>query len=165
MVGCEFIIPPTANEEYVVKLRRIVLAAASAAVLPAAAAHGATPTIEITKVYVNSPGTDDRSNTSLNGEYVVLKNTTTKTIRLTGWTVRDRSSQVYTFGSFSLAAGKSVTLHAGDGTNTSTIRYLGSGNYIWNNTGDDEVYLRKPGTTANTDTCSWSGSIASYVNC
>jgi hypothetical protein len=150
------------------KLRRILLTAAvsvGAVVLPATVAQAATPSVQITRVYVNSPGTDDRSNASLDKEYVVLKNTTTKTISLTGWTVRDRSSHVYTFGSFSLGAGKYVTLHTGTGTNTATNRYWGSGNYIWNNTGGDETYVRKAGTTANTDTCSWSGSIASYVNC
>jgi hypothetical protein len=134
-----------------------------AAILPPTAAQASTPTINITKVYVNSPGTDNRTNTSLNAEYVVLKNTTTKTISLKGWTVRDRSSHIYTFGTFSLAAGKSVTLHTGRGTNTTTNRYWGSGNYIWNNTGDTP-YVRKPSSTTNVDTCKW-GTVASYVNC
>ena len=134
-----------------------------AAILPATAAQASTPTINITKVYVNSPGTDNRTNTSLNAEYVVLKNTTTKTISLKGWTVRDRSSHIYTFATFSLAAGKSVTLHTGHGTSTTTNRYWGSGNYIWNNTGDT-AYVRKPSSTTNVDTCTW-GTVASYVNC
>jgi hypothetical protein len=70
---------------------------------------------------------------------------------------------VYTFGTFSLPAGKSVTLHTGKGSNTSTNLYWGSGNYIWNNTGDT-AYLRKAGTSSNTDTCSWK-SVSSYVTC
>jgi hypothetical protein len=133
------------------------------AILPATAAQASTPTIMITKVYVNSPGTDNRTNTSLNAEYVVLKNTTTKSISLKGWTVRDRSSHIYTFGTFSLSAGKSVTLHTGRGTNTTTNRYWGSGNYIWNNTGDT-AYVRRPSSTTNVDTCTW-GTVASYLNC
>ena len=147
-------------------IRRLIALTAltvCAAILPATAAQASTPTINITKVYVNSPGTDNRTNTSLNAEYVVLKNTTTKTISLKGWTVRDRSSHIYTFGAFSLAAGKSVTLHTGRGTNTTTNRYWGSGNYIWNNTGDT-AYVRKPASTTNVDTCTW-GTVASYVNC
>lgn len=146
-------------------LRRLALVglALGAVILPATAAQAATPVVEITKVYVNSPGSDTRSNTSLNAEYVVLKNTTSKTISLTGWTVRDKSKHIYTFGSFSLGAGKYVTLHTGKGTNTSTNRYWGSGNYIWNNTGD-EAYLRRPATSTNTDTCSW-GTVSSYKTC
>jgi hypothetical protein len=147
-------------------IQRIVAVAAlalCAAIVPAAAAHASTPSIMITKVYVNSPGTDNRSSSSLNAEYVVLKNTTTKSINLKGWTVRDRSSHIYTFGTFSLAAGKSVTLHTGKGTNTSANRYWGSGNYIWNNTGDT-AYVRKPSSSTNVDTCKW-GSVGSYVNC
>ena len=147
-------------------MRRLLVVSAlalCATILPTAVAQAATPSVEITKVYVNSPGTDNRTNTSLNAEYVVLKNTTKATIKLTGWTLRDRSSHVYTFTTFSLSAGKSVTIHTGKGTNTTTNRYWGSGNYIWNNTGD-EAYLRKPSTTANTDTCTWK-TVASYVNC
>jgi hypothetical protein len=147
-------------------MRRLLVVSAlalCATILPATVAQAATPSVEITKVYANSPGTDNRSNTSLNAEYVVLKNTTKATIKLTGWTLRDRSKHVYTFTTFSLGAGKSVTIHTGKGTNTAANRYWGSGNYIWNNTGD-EAYVRKPSTTSNTDTCTWK-TVASYVNC
>jgi len=134
-----------------------------AAILPATAAQAANPSIMITRVYVNSPGPDTRTNASLNAEYIILKNTTTKAISLKGWTVRDRSNHVYTFGTFTLAAGHWVTLHTGRGTNTSTNRYWGSGNYIWNNDGDT-AYVRRPASTINVDTCKW-GVVTSYVNC
>ena len=38
-------------------------------------AQAATPAVQITKVYYNSPGTDTGSNTSLNAEWVRLTNT------------------------------------------------------------------------------------------
>jgi hypothetical protein len=44
---------------------------------------------------------------------------------LTGWTVRDLANHVYTFTSFKLAPGQSVTLHTGKGTNTSSYLYWG----------------------------------------
>ncbi|MDP9868239.1 hypothetical protein J2S55_007505 [Streptosporangium brasiliense] len=43
------------------------------------------------KVYYDSPGSDLRSNASLNGEYVVIKNTTRTAIDLAGWTLRDKT--------------------------------------------------------------------------
>jgi lamin tail-like protein len=147
-------------------IRRLLAVSAiaiCAAVIPATAASAATPKIEITKVYVNSPGSDTRSATSLNAEYIRLKNTSTTSVSLKGWTVRDRSSHVYTFGTFTLKAGASVTLHTGHGTNTSSNVYWNSGNYIWNNDGD-KAYVRKPSTSTNEDTCTWA-TVASYKNC
>ncbi|MGK5445696.1 lamin tail domain-containing protein [Micromonospora sp. URMC 105] len=126
-------------------------------------AQAATPAVQITKVYYNSPGTDNRSNSSLNAEYVKLTNRRSTTINLKYWTLRDKSNHVYKFaGDFRLASGASVYIHTGKGTNTSTHRYWGSGAYIWNNTGDT-AYLRNSAGTA-IDSCSW-GSSGSYTYC
>lgn len=126
-------------------------------------AQAATPAVEITKVYYNSPGTDTRSNTSLNAEYVKLTNRRSSTLNLKSWTLRDKSKHVYTFsGDVRLAKGASVYLHTGKGKNTSTHWYWGSGNYIWNNTGDT-AYLRNSAGTG-IDSCTW-GSKGSYTYC
>ncbi|WP_433345319.1 lamin tail domain-containing protein [Micromonospora sp. CA-111912] len=126
-------------------------------------AQAATPALQITKAYYNSPGTDNRSNSSLNAEYVKLTNRLSSTVNLKSWTLRDKSSHVYKFTSdFRLAAGASVYLHTGKGTNTSTDRYWGSGAYIWNNTGDTAYVRNSAGTLI--DSCSW-GSSGSYTNC
>ncbi|MCX4469560.1 hypothetical protein C5N14_29900 [Micromonospora sp. MW-13] len=126
-------------------------------------AQAATPAIQITKVYYNSPGTDNRSNSSLNAEYVKLTNRRSSTVNLKSWTLRDKSSHVYKFTSdFRLASGASVYVHTGKGTNTSTHRYWGSGAYIWNNTGDAAYVRNSAGTLI--DSCSW-GSSGSYTNC
>jgi hypothetical protein len=140
-----------------------MLAIGGAAVLatPAEAAS----TIQITKVYVNSAGSDfPVTNYKVNQEYTKIKNTGSSTRTLTGWTLRDKSNHVYRFGSFKLGAGKTVTVRNGNGTNTSTTRYWGSGYYIWNNTGGDAAILR---TSAGTqiDKCAWSGSVATSVTC
>ncbi|WP_405786608.1 lamin tail domain-containing protein [Streptomyces sp. NBC_00029] len=67
------------------RIAAIVLAAGaivSAAALPAAAAdgddrhHQQRPRVEISRVQADSPGRDDRSNRSLNGEWVEITNTT-----------------------------------------------------------------------------------------
>jgi Lamin Tail Domain len=54
---------------------------------------------------------------------VTITNTGTTTRTLTGWTVRDLANHVYTIPSFKLGAGKSVRLHTGKGTNSSTDLY------------------------------------------
>ncbi|NUS55333.1 MAG: lamin tail domain-containing protein [Streptomycetaceae bacterium] len=147
-------------------LRRlpVLLALLAAAVVPAALtatpASAATPSIMITKVLVNPSGTDTTANSQLVREYIVLKNTTRGSINLNRWTVRDRSNHVYTFGSFTLGAGRSVTLHTGKGANTSTNRYWGLGWYVWNNTGDAAYVRNSAGKSI--DSCSWGSVSVTY---
>ena len=136
-----------------------LVVALSLIALPAEAAGA----IQFRKIYFNSPGSDTGSNTSLNAEYVTIKNTGTTTRTLTGWTVRDLSNHVYTFPSFKLSAGKSVKLHTGKGTNTSSDLYWGRSWYVWNNTGDKAIMRNSSGTTK--DTCSWTSADGSVKYC
>ena len=128
----------------------VTIAAAFTAVVPLTVAAGpaeaATPAIKITKVYYDSPGADTRTNTSLNAEYVMRKNTTSTNRTLTGWTLRDAANHIYTFPTFTLKAGASVTIHTGKGTASQTHRYYNAINYVWNNTGDT-AYLRNAAGT------------------
>ncbi len=150
--------------------RKITTAAFAAAlavggvVATSVPAHAASHPVQITKVYVNSPGNDlPTTNAKVNAEYTVIKNTGKSTQTLTGWTLRDKSNHVYKFGTFKLAPGKSVTVRNGKGTNTSTTRYWGSGYFIWNNGGGDSATLRTS-TGSLVDSCSWS-TVSSYKNC
>lgn len=129
----------------------------------APAAQAATPAIQITKVYYNSPGSDTGSNTSLNAEWVRLTNQRSYTINLKGWTLRDKTGYTYTFTTdYRLPAGYRVYIHSGKGTNTSYHRYWGRSWYVWNNSGDTAYLRNSYGTTI--DTCSW-GSSGSYTYC
>jgi hypothetical protein len=143
-------------------LMSTVALAVGTALLAAGPSHAATPAVQITKVYDNSPGSDTRSNKSLNAEYVRLTNRRSSAIKLKGWTLRDKANHVYTFSTYTLGAGKSVYIHTGKGTNSATHRYWGLGNYVWNNTGDT-AYLRNSARTL-VDSCKW-GSKGSYTNC
>ncbi|WP_169983212.1 lamin tail domain-containing protein [Microbispora sp. H10836] len=133
--------------------------------------YAAGPAVQITKIYYDSPGSPDfGANSSLNGEYVQIKNTTRKAVSLKGWTVRDRTRRadhVYTFGGFTLGAGKTVTLRTGRGKNTATTLYWGrSGGtfaYIWNQTAD-AAYLRDA-SGALVDSCSYNSSRHDYKIC
>jgi hypothetical protein len=133
-----------------------VLTAALALMAIGTVAAQAASKIQIYRVYYNSPGTDNRSNSSLNAEFVVLKNTGSTKQSLKGWTLRDKANHVYTFPTFTLAAKKYVTIHTGSGTKSSTHLYWGSRAYIWNNTGDT-AYLRTSSGSA-ADSCSWGSS-------
>lgn len=161
------------QEYYSVRIRSLLTAAVVAAGVAAVAqpSYAAGPAVQITKIYYDSPGSPDYgSNKSLNGEYVQIKNMTKKAVSLKGWTIRDdtrRPDHVYTFGAFTLGAGKTVTLRTGRGKNTSTTLYWGrSGGtlaYIWNQT-KDKAYLRNSSGKL-VDTCAYNSSRADYKIC
>ena len=132
------------------------LGLALAAPIAAASSAQALPAIMIYRVQYNSPGSDTGSNTSLNAEYVVLKNTTRTNRAITGWTLRDKTGYTYKFPAFTLKAGAIVTVHTGRGTATTANRYFGYTRYVWNNSGDTAYLKTAAGTTV--DTCSWTSS-------
>jgi lamin tail-like protein len=137
-------------------------AALVSAVLMAAASVGLTTPaqaglgIVISKIYYDSPGSDGGSNTSLNGEYITLKNLGKTNRVITGWTVRDPTGHVYKFPTTTIKAGSTVTVRSGHGTNGVTTRYWQQSWYVWNNTGDT-AYLRSPSGSL-IDKCSWGSS-------
>ncbi|MEV0144926.1 MULTISPECIES: lamin tail domain-containing protein [unclassified Nonomuraea] len=149
-----------------------VMAAAAAALTLAAPAQAAVPAVKISRIWYDSPGSPDSgANSSLNGEYVQIKNTGRSAVDLSGWTVRDkttRADHVYTFGTFTLGAGKAVTLRTGTGRNTSTTLYWGrSGGgtfaYIWNQS-KDTGYLRNARSQL-VHSCSYNSTRYDYKNC
>lgn len=145
---------------------RILVAAtvASLAIVGLAATPAdAASKLQITRVYVNSPGADRGGNTSLNAEYVRLKNTGSSALSLKGYTLRDESNHVYRFGSFTLKGGKTVTVRTGTGTDTGSTRYMNSGWYVWNNSGGDSATVKTAGGT-KVDSCSWK-TVSSYKDC
>jgi hypothetical protein len=124
----------------------------------------AAPVVSFSRIYVDSPGRDTRTNASLNAEWVRLTNNTAAGIQLRGWTVRDRANHVYTFSTYTLGARKSVYIHTGRGTNGRpdvAHRFWQSGNYIWNNTGDTAI-LRNA-AARQVDSCTWGTTTA--TNC
>jgi Lamin Tail Domain len=118
--------------------------------------------IKIDRIYFDSPGSDYGNNSSLNAEWIRLKNTGSSSRSLTNWTIRDKAGHVYRFGTYRLRAGKTVTVHTGSGANSARHRFWHQDWYVWNNDGD-RARLKKPnGTTV--DSCSYLGA-GSAVNC
>ncbi|MEV4704066.1 lamin tail domain-containing protein [Actinoplanes sp. NPDC049316] len=146
-----------------------IIAAAVVAVAGSLASGGpasaATPSLRFHGAQYDSPGSDTRSNTSLNSEWISLVNSGSRAVNLSGYTVRDKSNHVYKFGNVTIAAnGGRLWLHTGKGTNGAKDRYWGSGNYIWNNTGDT-AYLRNA-SGKQLDTCTWGKkSGRTWVGC
>jgi hypothetical protein len=152
------------KKKYVVALMTAVpLAAGAAAAVPSFAAT--TPAVSFTRIQYNSPGSDTRSNTSLNAEWVRLTNNTGSGIQLKGWTVRDKSNHVYTFGTYTLGSRKNVYVHTGKGRQgTPDVQhvYQQRAAYVWNNDGD-AAYLRNAAGKA-VDSCSWKSG-TTPTNC
>ncbi|MEW2517080.1 lamin tail domain-containing protein [Actinacidiphila alni] len=141
----------------------VAVAAATAVVLAPAHASAATGSVHLAKIYYDSPGTDRGSNASLNAEYVQIANTTAKGVSLKGWTLTDASNHRYTFGTYTLGAHKTVTVHTGKGTNTAANRYQNRSWYVWNNDKDTATLRKSTGTKV--DVCSYNSTRVDYKNC
>jgi Lamin Tail Domain len=151
------------------RVRALLIACliAAASIMIATPAQAAPTTVYIYKVYYNSPGTDRGRNSSLNAEYVVIRNGDDVSHSVSGWTVRDAAGHVYKFGTLRLGAGKQAIIHTGKGTSytTSTSRHLYCGRawYVWNNTGVKVILRRADGSQK--DTCTLPGEGASKYYC
>jgi len=135
--------------------KRLVLVAALLGILTPFV--GASPAlasgpVKIAKIHYAQTGT------SLDTEYIVLKNTSSSAVQLKGWEVISAPStdnQHYFFPRTKVGAGKTVTLYTGSGTNGPGKRYWGSTSPRWNNDGDKAVLKNASGTTV--DTCQYAG--------
>ncbi|WP_374928127.1 lamin tail domain-containing protein [Kytococcus sedentarius] len=127
-----------------------------------APAAEALPPVMISQIVYDSFGAtkDDYSNRSLNAEYVVLKNTTSRTQTVTGWTLRDKTGFTYRLPATTIPAKGSIRIFTGKGTNTNAKgsttpgkRYWGKTSYVWNNTGDTATLRNKAGKSM--DSCTY----------
>lgn len=103
---------------------------------------------------------------ALDNEYVVVTNTTSSKVSLTGWTLRDASGHLFTFEGKSLAPGATVAVHTGKGTNGkphAADMYWGKTSYIWNNAGDTASLRTSSGTTI--DACKYTGTSKGWTAC
>lgn len=140
-----------------------VLALATGTSLAGVTPAQAAPAIQLRTIQYDPSGSDTPiTNAKLNREWVQVKNTSKKMVKLEGWTLSDRHSHVYRFPPTNLSAGKTITVYTGKGTNSPSRRYWGQKNYIWNNTGDRATLRKKNGTIV--DRCSW-GDGSGKINC
>ncbi|MGY0062874.1 lamin tail domain-containing protein [Streptomyces sp. LZ34] len=139
----------------------VAAAASTVALLPTQAQ--AAGSIYLYKVYYDSPGSDTRSNSSLNAEYAQIKNSTGSAVQLKGYTVRDATGYTYTFPSYKISAGKTVKIHTGKGAQSAGHVYWGRGSYVWNN--DKDTVTLRTASGAFRDSCSYNSTRADYKMC
>ncbi len=131
-----------------------VPAAPSQTPSPTAATDGWTTTaapgaLAVDDVNADAAG-DDREN--LNDEFVTFSNTGDGPLPIGGWTVGDAAGKSYTVpAGTTIAAGATVTLHTGEGTDTVTDLYWGLESPVWNNDGDTVTVRTADGTTVLTE--------------
>ncbi|MEH0420333.1 lamin tail domain-containing protein [Streptomyces sp. B21-083] len=128
-----------------VTARRLAAAALAAGALvgavslPSSAADHTRPdrpNVEISAVQYASPGREDRSQRSLNREWVELTNTKRHTVNLDGWTLKNKDGRTYTFHHYRLEGRATVRIHTGEGRDTRTDLFQDRRNYVWDNRTD-----------------------------
>ncbi|MFF0836727.1 MULTISPECIES: lamin tail domain-containing protein [unclassified Streptomyces] len=141
-------------------LAAVTAAAVGAVALPASAspaghhypgrAHAA---VYISSVRYDSPGRDDRSNWSLNQEWVDITNSTRRAVNLDGWTLKDEDGHTYTFCHVRLDGRATVRVHTGIGRDTRTDLFQDRRAYVWNNDYDTATLRNARGRFV--DDASW----------
>ncbi|MCX4912322.1 lamin tail domain-containing protein [Streptomyces sp. NPDC060011] len=128
-----------------VPVRRLVAAALAAGALVGSAAVSASAApgpraerspVAISRVQSDAPGVDNRSNGSLNGEWVEVTNSTWRAVSLNGWTLSDRDGNRYTFRHYRLAARSTVRVHTGVGHDTAKDLFQDRRREVWDNRSD-----------------------------
>jgi hypothetical protein len=96
-----------------------------------------TPTpIPDIKINFIETGGEDRPENYFE-EYVRVKNRTSLTVDLTGWTIwSKRNDKLYTFPSFRLRSDQTVQVWTRPGTDTSTDLFWGLADEVWKEDGD-----------------------------
>ena len=96
--------------------------------------------------YLNSNAEGDDCKNP-NDEYIKFSNSCSAECELTGWTIKDEATHIYTFPEFILQSNSLLTLKSGKGTDTTEVLFWdNNGNSgqcpaIWNND-KDTIYLR-----------------------
>jgi micrococcal nuclease len=136
----------TYNEAFV-ELGNLAATAGYGMWAPDACGPPPAPGMSIAEVQYNPPGPDDEH---LNDEYVTIVNEGEAAIDVTGWTLRDESSQNrYVFGDVTLAPGDGVTIRTGCGTERPGTLSWCSDRSIWSNSGDTVMLLDAHGNIAD----------------
>ncbi|MFJ2743792.1 lamin tail domain-containing protein [Streptomyces sp. NPDC087440] len=91
------------------------------------------PSVVIGRVQANSPGWDDGSNRSLNGEWVEVRNLGRNAVNLNGYSLSDRDGHRYYFDHLRLRGHDSVKVHTGVGRDGWGHVYQDRHRYVWDN--------------------------------
>jgi hypothetical protein len=91
------------------------------------------------------------SDLNLKDEWVKISNTGPSPVSLNGWKIEDEGSKhTYTFPSYTLDPGATVTIYTEKGTNSATELYWQLDGPIWNNDGDTASLYDSSGKLVST---------------
>lgn len=115
---------------------------------PNACGQAASTAVQIVRTEGDPPGPDDAD---LNGELIVLGNTGDEAVDLTGWVLRDSSSQNrFSFPTgFTLGPGDEVTIRTGVGQDSDDTLFWGRNRPVWDNDGDTAFLLDPKGNVVS----------------
>ena len=115
---------------------------------PNACGPAASTAVRIVRTEGDPPGPDDAD---LNGEFIVIGNTGTEPVDLTGWVLRDSSSQnrfMFPFG-FSIGPDAEVTVRTGSGPDSDDTLFWGQPGPVWDNDGDTAFLVDPSGNVVS----------------
>jgi hypothetical protein len=94
---------------------------------------------------------EGNDNYNPNGEYVILKNISGKTLNLKNWRITDNDPHSFTLPEVEVKKNKKITIYTGEGTNVTTGSptkiYWGNSWGLWNNDHDRLTVKNKKGKT------------------
>lgn len=109
-----------------------------------AGATATTTAVTIAHIEFNPEGRD------VEGEYVLIRNTSTQAADMTGWKLHDGAQRhTYIFPPFVLAPGAEVKLWTRTGANDAANLYWGQRVAVWNNEGDTGTLLDASGAVVS----------------
>ncbi|MFF3752476.1 lamin tail domain-containing protein [Streptomyces sp. NPDC002018] len=111
------------------------------------------PGVVLGQIQSDSPGPDNGSNRSLNGEWVEVTNNSRRPVNLRGWTLSNSDGNRYRFKNIRLEGRSKVRVHTGLGRDTRNDVYQDRRDYIWDNRRDTATLRNDHGRTV--DSRSW----------
>lgn len=141
------------------RLLRVPIATVRFAEEPTEPPPPTATSVEIAGILYNPDG-DESQNP--NTEYLEIQNGTDESVELSSWSLSDDTVATYVFGDFTLAAGATVRVRSGAGTDTATDVYANWGSR-WNNDGDTATLYDASGVVV--DTCSYQSTTSGYADC
>jgi len=123
---------------------------------PSPTAPSASPTVPISSPTPSLPVIEivfieyDPEGSDVEGEYLLLRNTTQDAQDLAGWTIEDGDGRQFRFDSFVLGPNATVKVWTGTGQDSETDVYWGYGVGLWDNDGDRAVLKDYQGRTVAT---------------
>jgi hypothetical protein len=139
-------------------IRAAAASVLAAGVVLAGGVSPATAAVKITSAHYDA-GSSLLTNSNINREYLTIKNTGHRVVRLGGWKIVDLRKTTtgpnrnYQFKAhFRLRPGHTVRLHSGKGRDTRRDLYWGLSRMRWNNAGDSAYLDNRKGKTVSTCT-------------